>query len=96
MLLFLDMHQYNYKHLEYVNMEGISSIKNLTLRVESIENGGSFGNLNQLNLLSLKVKSEINNALTTKLFEICPNIEYLFLNGQFSNVNLLMNLLILR
>ena len=72
-------------------MEGISSLKYLTLRVESIENG-SFGNLNSLKQLSLNVTSEINNGLITKVFEMCPNIENLILDGQNSIIDLDKNL----
>ena len=38
--------------------------------------------------LALHIESEINNDVLIKLLEICPNIEELYLNGDFSNINL--------
>ena len=38
--------------------------------------------------LTLFVQSELNNDSSTKLFEIFPNIEILYLHGKFSNINL--------
>ena len=41
-----------------------------------------------LQTLCLYVKNAINIDSSIKLFEICPNIEDLFLYGNFSNINL--------
>ena len=67
-------------------IEGLSSLKSLSLRVESFK-PSSYGNLNGLRRLSLAVKGEIDNDMIAKLFEICPHIEELSLGGQFSNIN---------
>jgi hypothetical protein len=81
------MYQYEQEYLEKANLEGLSSLKSLTLNVASIEQS-SFGNLYSLNELFLFIKSEINNELIAKLLELCPNIEESTLYGQFSNINL--------
>lgn len=47
----------------------------------------SFGNLFSLRDLTLYVQLEINNRSLETLFESCPNIEALTLQGEFSNVN---------
>lgn len=69
-----------------VRIEGLSSLKSLKLRLASIERN-SIGNMSSLRNLYLNFKSDFNNDLTTKLFEIFPNIEDLFLCGHFSNMN---------
>ena len=84
--MYLDIN-YMKHHLERVNIEGLSSLKSLSLKLESIEEN-SFGKMNSLKELTLDVKNEINNDMSTKLFETCPNIEKLCLNGKFSNINL--------
>ena len=68
-------------------IEGLSSLKSLSLRVESFK-PSSFVNLNALRKLNLAVKREINNDMIRKLFETWPHIEELSLDGQFSNINL--------
>ena len=72
--------------MERATIEGFSSLKSLSLRLVSIE-GCSFTNLNSLRNVGLDVKSEINNEMLTKLFEMCPNIEELYLTGDFSNIS---------
>ena len=72
--------------IERVNLEGLSSLKSLSLSLKSIE-GNLFGNLNSLKQLTLHIESEINKDMLTKMFEICPNIEELCLYGKFSNIN---------
>ena len=75
------------RYLERVRIEGLSSLKSLTLRLESIE-GCYFDNLNSLRNLTLLLKSKIDNTSLANLFEICSNIEQLYLGGQFSFMNL--------
>ena len=72
--------------MDRVNIEGLSSLKSLSLNLESIE-GSSFQNLYSLKRLNLDIESEINNDMLTRLFEICPNIDELCLQGKFSNIN---------
>ena len=80
---------YKIEYLEKVNLEELSSLKSLSLRLASIE-GSSFGNMHSLKQLVLYAKSEINNDFITKLSEIFPNIEELFLSSfkQFTYINL--------
>ena len=73
-------------YLERATIDGFSSLKSLSLRLVSIE-GCSFTNLNSLRNVGLDVKSEINNEMLTKLFEMCPNIEELYLTGDFANIS---------
>ena len=73
--------------MEKVRIEGLSSLKLLQLRLASIEES-SFANMNSLQILRLAVEDEtIDKEILAKLFEICPNIEELDLDGQFSNIN---------
>lgn len=68
-------------------MEGLSSLKSLTLRLDSIDES-SFSNMKSLRQLSLCIRRVINNDFLTKLFETCPHIEELTLVGDhFSSVN---------
>ena len=85
-IMYLDINHMKH-HLERVSIEGLSSLKFLSLKLESIEEN-SFGKMNSLTELTLDVKSEMNNDMSTKLFETCPNIEKLCLSGKFSNINL--------
>lgn len=74
--------------MERVRIEGLFSLKSLSLSLDSIEES-YFANLNSLRVLRLDVinNREINNGFLTSLFEIFPNIEELHLHGQFSSIN---------
>ena len=82
---YLDLHSIN-DYLKRATIDDFSSLKSLSLRLVSIE-GSCFTNLNSLRTLRLDVKSEINNEMLTKLFEMCSNIDELYLTGDFSNIS---------
>lgn len=89
LLLFLEIFPENGEYLEMANLEGLSSsLKSLSLRLASIDRSSFIGNLYSLKVLNLDIKSRINNDMLIQLFEICPNIEELYLGGEFSSINL--------
>ena len=84
--MYLDLGIHSVGYLMPVIIEGLSSLKSLTLKLVPFE-GNSFGNMNSLKQLNLAIAPEIDNNLLTKLFEMCPNIEELTLRGIFCNIN---------
>lgn len=82
---YLDIGSINIR-LKKIRIEGISSLKSLSLNLESIEEC-YFANMYSLRKLKLYVKNEINIDMLTKLLELCPKIEELALNCHFSNIN---------
>ena len=73
-------------YLKRVRLEGISSLNSLALCLESIEES-YFGKQSSLKTLRLQIKNEINNESSTNLFQMCPNIEEMYLYGDFSDIN---------
>ena len=76
----------SYSSLFNVVQFRIEGLISLLLRLDSIEES-SFSYMYSLRHLELHVNSEINNDMSTNLFEVFPNIEELHLRGQFSNIN---------
>ena len=83
--VFLELNRLS-DYLERVRIENLSSLKSLSLTLDSIEES-YFRNLNSLRILRLDVNRDINNEFSTRLFVIFPKIEELHLHGQFSNIN---------
>ena len=77
----------NGKNLEEVKIEGLSSLKSLTLSFQS-SNEVILTNLLALRKLQLHLETTINSEILLKLIENLPYIEVLHLGGDLSYFNL--------
>ena len=80
-----------------LNVEGLSSLKSLTVNLNTDDVDLSIKNLPSLAKLNLKISVTIDDQILTRLFDQVPHIQELCLNGNLSYFNLdsLVNLKVL-
>lgn len=86
-LFILEIFHRSKHYSDHVNIEGLLSLKSLSLCLSSLDKRNFFGNHSSVKILTLDIESEFNIDSCTKLFELFPNVEELNLEGNFSNIN---------